>query len=410
MRLAPTLLLLLLPGLVAAQAESVVTEPPEPPGPPMTDPEVRPAAQPGTVTPVLPRLSPSGAPTFDLAGAQARAEPPPRSLTDLASRPQSRRPPMIGDFFVSRAGVSFEFVPRFVAGTATRALPGPGGGPPILVVTPTLEQRFEPRPLRVPGGSRSFKIADNESPAPDDRIFLAFNTFSDFGDALNRRFGLEGSHGREYRETFGLEKTLWGGAASFGLRLPLVTVTTDIPLSGADGTYGGDLSLLFKYAPYRDDETGDVLSVGLAVTAPTGSDAANPFHRAGLQPWVGYYKSWGDWFLHGFTALDVPTDDGDAVLLFNDIGLGYYLWRSDDPAGRVAFVAPTVEVHVNTPLDHRGALHSFDPAGTPDTVDLTFGATLGLRGGSRLSFGLVVPATGPRPFDWEAVGALNLRF
>ena len=68
------------------------------------------------------------------------------------------------------------------------------------------------------------------------------------------------------------------------------------------------------------------------------------------------------------------------------------------------------EVHVNTPLNHRGALRTADLAGTPDTIDLTTGAAIDLWQHARLMVGLITPVSGPRPFDFEIAAALNLRF
>jgi hypothetical protein len=134
------------------------------------------------------------------------------------------------------------------------------------------------------------------------------------------------------------------------------------------------------------------------------------FHETTLQPFVGYRFGWGDFFVHGFTSVDVPTDGNDVTMLFNDIGVGYYAYRNRDEDAIVRAIIPTFEVHVNTPLNHRGALNFNDLAGTADTVDLTFGATFELGQRSTLAVAFVTPVTGPRPFDYEILAQLNIRF
>ena len=202
------------------------------------------------------------------------------------------------------------------------------------------------------------------------------------------------------------------------MRLPLNTLSadSDVPGLGGSSTDIGDLSVILKYAVMRDRETGDVISAGLAVTAPTGPNDFAGFnniqslHEATLQPFVGYLYNWGDFYLHGFTSLDVPTDSRDVTILFNDIGIGYFLYRNRAEDALVTAVVPTFEVHVNTPLNHRGALNFADPAGTPDLVDLTLGTTVGLGRRSTLAVAFVAPVTGPKPFDFEVIAQLNIHF
>jgi hypothetical protein len=70
-----------------------------------------------------------------------------------------------------------------------------------------------------------------------------------------------------HRELFGFEKTFLDGNASFELRAPVFQVAGNRGVEGGDF---GDLTVLVKYALLHDRQSGDVLSVGLALTAPTG--------------------------------------------------------------------------------------------------------------------------------------------
>ena len=85
--------------------------------------------------------------------------------------------------------------------------------------------------------------------------------------------------------------------------------------------------------------------------------------------------------------------------------------RAEHPEERfLTAVVPTFETHVNTPLTHRDPFNIRDVAGTPDVVDLTFGATFIAWQRSMLSVAYVNPVTGPRPFSGELLVQLNIRF
>jgi hypothetical protein len=265
-------------------------------------------------------------------------------------------------------------------------------------------------------GVRGNKIADNETPRPTDRVYFSFNFWDDLNESANRRRGSDLHDLRAFRETFGLEKTFLDGDASLGLRLPLNTLDADssLPGRGVSATDVGDLVVILKYAFWQDRATGDLLSAGLLITTPTGPDSfagAGRFtglHETTLQPFLGYVFNWGDFFLHGFSSVDVPTDSRDVTVLYNDVGVGYFLYRGD--GGPLTAVVPTVEVHVNTPLNHRGVLGSTDPAGTPDWVDLTVGTNVEFYQRTRLAVGVVTPVTGPKPFNFEVLAQLRWRF
>jgi hypothetical protein len=251
----------------------------------------------------------------------------------------------------------------------------------------------------------SFKVADNESPRPQDRVFFNFNYFNHVNEGPGGPTGMD-----VYRYTIGFEKTFLGGDASVEMRLPLVSF-------GGDGTISehgiGDLTVIGKYAFINNRENGDVVSAGLAVTAPTGANNLNAglpvaFHDTLLQPFVGYLFNLDRLYIHGFTELVVPTDSQDALLLFNDIGVGYWIFRNRQGGGLASGVAPTFEAHVTTPLDHRG-LDATSGLGVPDWVSLTGGLHVMV---GRLEMGVAVgtPVTGPRPYHLEVLAQLNFHF
>ena len=220
-----------------------------------------------------------------------------------------------------------------------------------------------------------------------------------------------------YRYLFGLEKTFWEGNASLGVRLPLnsLNVKSAVPGLGGSSTALGNLTVFAKVILVEELVTGSLLTGGLAVTAPTGpasfagSRDVVGFRDAQLQPFLGYIRSWGDFYVQGFESVDVATDPRDVTMQYNDVGLGYFLYRDRNPGAFVTAVVPTFETHVNVPLNHAGAYRPNDPAATPSVVDLTFGASVVLRR-SLLSFGFVDPVTGPRPFDFEWMLLFNYYF
>jgi hypothetical protein len=232
-----------------------------------------------------------------------------------------------------------------------------------------------------------------------------------------------------YRETIGVEKTFLNGNASVGVRVPVfenshsITATpnsstlasfgaSNESIVGVDSPIGGgalgDVSVIVKYAFINTCDR--VLSGGVVVTTPTGPLV----HTVGadlksvlFQPYVGYYCSRGNLYLHGFTSFVAPTDPRDVDILFNDVGVGYWIFK-DRSNCALAGVAPTVELHVNTPFNHRGT--SSDTISAFDLIDVTGGVNFQIGCRSLLTVGAVTPVSGPHSFDFEAIAQFNFRF
>jgi hypothetical protein len=268
---------------------------------------------------------------------------------------------------------------------------------------------------------RGFKIAENQSPFPQDRVFYSFNYFNDVNAKLNRYFASPIDQLSIYREVFGFEKTFNDGKGSVGIRIPLNSINAEtspgLLNQGGHSTAVGNITLFAKYILEYNPKTGNLLSVGFAASPPTG-----PGHFAGakflggtnnttIQPFLGYYlnlTSDRKLFLQGFLALDVPIDYSDVTLVYNDLALGYFLKR--DPDAFVSAIVPTLEVHVNSPLNHRAEYSLNDPSGTASSVNITSGLNMEFRRNSLFTLGVVAPTTGPRPFNLEAVLLFNYRF
>ena len=269
---------------------------------------------------------------------------------------------------------------------------------------------------------RGLKIAENQSPRPQDRVFFSFNYFSDVNGPLNRRFDSPVDRLRVYRYTWGFEKTFADGNGSVGVRVPLNTLTSDSTIKGnfakpgGTSTALGDLTLFTKYILAQDRATGSLISVGMAVTPPTGPSTfagakyLNTIHTTEIQPFLGYLLNRGNFYLHGFTALDAPVNPSQATLLYNDVGVGYFIYRTNEVDRILTGIAPTFEAHVTTPLNHRDFTNQNDPGSFYDVVNLTYGVNFEFFHRGLLTLGYVAPVTGPRPFDGEALILFNIRF
>ena len=386
------------------QAPATPPRPPQPALPATTPPAARPAARPAPGANGLALGTNAGANALAGAGAGAGAVAD-ANLTGLGFNERSF---MIGD----QAPFSMrQFFPQALPSTPNRPFP------PRPPVPPTPGQAGN-RPSVILPWVRGFKIADNQSPRPQDRVFYTFNYFDNLNGATNHRLNSPFSDLKVYRSLFGLEKTLLDGNASVGFRLPLNTLTASSPFRNLGGTNTdpGNLTFFSKYVLWQDPKTGSLVSTGLAVTVPSGprnfagAPLAGGFRDVQFQKYVGYIWNRGRFYAHGFEAIDVPTDSRDVTMLYNDFGVGYYLYQSADPGAFLSAIAPTFETHVNVPLNHRGALRFNDPAGTADVVDLTFGINAFLGKRSVLTFAYVSPVTGPRPFNSEWSILYNYNF
>jgi hypothetical protein len=335
---------------------------------------------------------------------------------------------MMGDFggFCSRRVIA---LPVTDTVTTTTIIPSRGTTAPFAAVTtvttvPGTQCVYVCDPLLSRVGS-GFKISDDESPCPQDRVYFNYNFFDRLGaaggttPANTQVFTIPGVRTITVttpgiavaartadlnRELFGFEKTFLDGDASVELRVPIFQTTSSDALNGDDF---GDLTVILKYAFWRD--SGSCLSAGLGVTAPTGPGIHTfdgTIHDVLFQPFLGGAWHAGDFFVQGFSAGVIPTDGRDATLLFNDLGVGYTMFRGAHDSF-ISYVAPGLEVHVTTPLDHR---HPSDPVVVSDVVNLTPAVYLGICERATLSLGMSFPVTGAQIFDWEALVQLNYRF
>jgi hypothetical protein len=321
-----------------------------------------------------------------------------------------------------RSGSDFQMIGDQAPSTIHQVSPSAPGLPPPF---PPGQPPTTPSPRlasAVVPSVRGFKIAENQSPQPQDRVFFTMDYFNNLNGALNTRFESPVKDMTAFRYIFGLEKTFDGGFGSVGVRLPLDQLSANSAISGNFAKPGGtstalnDLSIFTKYILKVDPATGSLLSAGLEMTLPTGPNQfagakyIEGIQSTEIQPFIGYLLIRDRFYLHGFLSLSAPASVRDVTMVYNDLGIGYFLYRDTDPDSFLTSIAPTFEVHVNNPLNHRDWFNANDISGTADVVDLTYGVNVGLSQQAVLTFGWVTPVTGPRPFDYEAILLFNWRF
>jgi hypothetical protein len=350
---------------------------------PGTPPLATVPAAPGTGTGAAPGTGTGAAPGTGTGAAQAPApgatDPSGSALGEAGSSAQaSSAPTMIGDLLGAGGGVT-SFV-RSSSGSSRTIVSSNRG---ILA------------------SAGSFKISENESPRPQDRVFFTYNYFNTATTFGGPTFDL-------HRETFGFESTMLDGNASFGARLPILLKDG----SGGGGIDGvGDLSVILKYAAINDHSTGNVLSGGLVVTAPTGRDLyladGTNLHSWLIQPWLGGICNADNFYFLGFSSLVVPTETKDSTLLSTDIGIGYRAFQCNE--GTITSIIPTIEGHLTDPLNHTG-INNGGLTGFPDVFTLTAGVHIGLCNQADLTIAGAIPLSGPRPDDFEIIVQFNFRF
>ena len=149
---------------------------------------------------------------------------------------------------------------------------------------------------------RTFKISENQSPRPQDRIFFDMNYYNNVNDTINLRDLSPITQMKAYVYNFGIEKTFNNGLGSVGIRVPLDNLTANSfgnVISTPTSTATGNLTIFAKYilARTRDRQPGLCVLGDLAPTAPgrfAGAPYLFPLNSTYFQSCFGYiynYKS-----------------------------------------------------------------------------------------------------------------------
>jgi hypothetical protein len=342
------------------------------------------------------------------------AAPPTNALAGnfgAAAGPGSTAPNMIGDSFINGGSM---------------LLRGFNGGEQFVVISSAN--------VPIGGGDRGFKISENDSPIPRNRVFFDYNHFQNaIEDANFNSRNLD-------RYSFGIEKTFFCGNCSVELRVPVLgglDATQSLqPGSDIMGTELGNIPLVFKSILRRWDRA--VLAGGFDVTFPTAGEAKlldsngneqiivsnDAFH---ISPYLGYlWEPNPCWFIQGFAQVDfnangnavftrqVPVVTGpttmvksgtynDQNLLFMDLSVGRWVYRN--PCAKVLRgIAPAVELHYTTTLQDTDVVNGqylqsgrnpnqqvLNPLNRVDLLNLTAGLHFQFGGNSLLTVAAAAP-------------------
>lgn len=414
-----------------------------------------PVAQPAQ-PPVQPQQPPQGQqqppiiPNFDDLGGPGQDPMIPSDLsTQMASNDLSaptgnlgfENPPLLGDLlgpFVTRSTI-LNLPVTVLVDIADSNTGNIISLTPVTVTEPTTVLVNVPHAFRGP-----FKITENESPRPQNRVYFTYRYFNNLGsmqqtpvpgalasavanDQISFDFLLARlnnpniidfdpdsvtvgtanlSQSHVHQETLGLERTILDGRASLGVRIPLIQQTGEPSFEDSDL---GDITFIFKGIVTENPETGSLLSAGLAVTAPTGPGlmpiTGEEIHPTLIQPFLGFVLNMDTIFVQGFSSAIFPTDDRDVVLLNNDVAIGARFFRGN-PDALIKFITPTVELHVTTPLEESNARDV--PIGFPDVFTLTGAVHVGVGERAVVSVGVATPLSGPNPNDVEGILSATL--
>ncbi len=342
-------------------------------------------------------------------------------MAGVSAPSESQPGPTAADIFgEASAGTGAGFGGTLAAGATPFAMIGD--------VSPFSTVQRPPGPPPLPGARgaspiypsvRNFKISENQSPRPQDRIFFDFNYYNNLNDTINLRDLSPVTQMKAYVYNFGFEKTFNNGMGSIGMRLPLDNLTANSfgnVVSTPTSSSLGNLTIFSKYILAQNPETGSLISACWAITPQTGpgrfagAPYLFPLNSTYFQTCIGYIYNYNKWYLQGFNGFCFPMNPNDVTTIYNDVAVGYYLLRDPDSRSWLTAVAPTFELHVNNPLNHRDPFNRTDLAGTPDSVDLTFGLNFGIRNTAVLTAAFVTPVASPKPFDAEALLMLNIYF
>ena len=283
------------------------------------------------------------------------------------------------------------------------------------------------------------KIAENTSPLPRDRVFINYSLFSGAAITPDRP--------DVNRFTPGFEKTFDDNRMSIEARFPFAaTIDPNLQLSSGsvvmnDDVVFGNISLIYKALLYQSERVA--LSGGCQFalpTAPTMSLSSggstllevenDSFH---MMPYFGATFTPNDqFFLQGFFQTDVDTNGNevrvnpnsqglrpigrlyDPTLMFIDINMGYWLYRSEW-AWLTGF-APVIEYHHNQSVEHTQSLASngfmIGSAGNSFSADnVTGGCYFEFGQDTTIALGYTAPIGGvDRQFNGELRVFVNRRF
>ena len=289
------------------------------------------------------------------------------SAMEAPSAPEMVVPNMIGDFL----GVVIVSEPSF----------------PGQVAYPT---NRDPATYRT---MARYKVADNNSPIPQWRLFYSSNFYND-------PYGIGG---HIQRSVPGVEMMLIQDMVSLEVRTSINSFN-EFPNSD-NNTEVGDVRTTIKSVIWRNQST--VVAGGMGIGWPVNKPPAVPNGVIYLSPYIGYlYQApCSPWFLQGFQQIDFPLERHDQILMHTDVGLGFWAYRN--PCTGIA-LAPTIELHAYTPFCSKpsgpltGLIYN-------DAVNVALGGTAYLRRDLTVAMAAGLPLA-EKDYDVELQLQFNWRF
>jgi hypothetical protein len=302
--------------------------------------------------------------------------------------------------------------------------------------------------MPVSGADRRFKLTEQTSPIPMNRLFFNYNHFA------NPIRDINGEERDLDRYTLGLEKLVLGGMGSLEVRVPIVAGLDATQTSGAQslgGTSLGNITLTPKVLLTQRGYHS--LSAGVGINLPTGDDAvlfapgANTptltieNESVHLLPFLGWQfkpntRSWFTFYTQAdfdpsgntvrsvdpFTLIPNRVDTyNDQNLLFLDASLGRWFYQTNNRQNILRGIAVITELHYSTTLNNTDfALAGSDsngdsltnPFNRQDILNATGGLRFAFGGATTLTTAVVTPlrTDSDKQFDSEIVVQLNRRF
>jgi hypothetical protein len=420
---------------VFVQKEAATTT--KPPAAPPSQPDPKPsAAKPAPSAKVLAPPVATGKPARPVATPPAATPPASPIAAPVASTPPSpfsalELPPGQQPFFRRLSQAPDAFGDSFNPASAAIVLNN------LHVSSPV---DFVDTDLPLGGGMRRFKN-EHARALPTDRVFFLYNHFH---NALRFESDNVSTTDNVDQFTFGFEKTSDDGQWSFELRMPF---SGDVDLAGdgvaVESNGVGNLVGTLKRLMYSDSNFA--ASLGLAVVAPTGSDASVVFSFGGatvrtefkneathLLPYLAVQMTPADnWFFHTFCQVDIAANDNevtiagtgftdsdslaDQTLLYLDASAGYWWYQSTGDSGLTG-LASVVELHYTTTLNDADTANlSGASIGNSenryDVLNLTAGVHSEWNGNTALRVAVVVPLDrDERFFDSETQVSVIRRY
>jgi hypothetical protein len=309
--------------------------------------------------------------------------------------------------------------------------------------------------LPLAAASRRAKVAENNQPLTQNRVYFLYNHFHNaLSASATDASGTVVEHAdfSVNRYTVGFERTLFGDFWSVEIRMPFADriryTGTEAPAQGdplaISGGDIGNLAVLLKRVVLRTDRIA--ASIGVGVDIPTGSDVLASFDNyhytmynqaVHLLPYAGAAWTPGDRvFLLGFVQVDVPANGnrvdyyfvgqdtetlGDVyeqTLMYVDVAAGWWLHRNPR-SPLLTGLAVVVEYHYTTTLQDAHTVTEpsnqavfGNPINRMDVSNLTVGLHSELAHRTMVRVGGVFPVSSGdnRWFDAEVQVQVERRF